>query len=816
MIKKFTCLLLFFCPAIGRLLAQAPLIQSATPLSTVVDQYGKFEVQLALSATYNNPYDYDEIRVEATFTAPDGSSRQVDGFYMEDFQITNPATGGLSALPTKGFRVRFSPTQTGTWTYTLQCTNAAGTGSFPAQSFQCVAPGQAENKGFVHAGPTNYLYFDNQEQYIPVGENMAWQNNNPYVDYKKWVDKLSDKGGNFFRLWLCHWGMSLEWKLNVSGFSGLKKYKQSSAFYLDWLFDYCANKGVYVMMCINHHGQVSSQVNPNWSDNPYNSANGGPCQNTWDFFSNTQAKALHKNRLRYILARWGYQRSIMTWELFNEVNWTDNYEQHKTAIADWHAEMAAFLKTKDPAARPVSTSYGNPQSEDPALWNNPDMDYTQRHYYFDSPNLEAVLGAGVKENLQLYDKPALIGEFGLGGSSSGLLTLDPTGIHLHNNLWGPLFSGSLGSGMTWWWDSYVEPGNLYHQFQGLSEVSRQMPFLEKNMKPVSVALGGPAGDLKLNTVLDWSALADTTIQISSNGTVSPATYKLSQYLYGASWNTQYRRPPVFTVEMPQSGLFKVKTGNQFGTSPKLIIRVDGVQVLNLTPALNQEYSVPLSAGTHVVRVDNQGTDWMKIAGYAFEGIGSAADAYVLLGEDQKTMAGWILNTDYNHVYVSANGAPDVLQGVQMQAGGMADGAYAIKWFDCLSGAFLSGDAVSVQNGQFLLEVPDFTWDMAFLIDGQPVSAMEAIAALPMEVYPNPVMSGGAQQVRLEAPNGGEALLEWCDASGKPLAQWQQTIGGNGEQSIGIKVPENLPAGVYWLRVSANGRRAAKPVSVIAP
>ncbi|MCZ0212168.1 hypothetical protein OZK63_43170, partial [Streptomyces sp. UMAF16] len=68
---------------------------------------------------------------------------------------------------------------------------------------------------------------------------------------------------------------------------------------------------------LNHHGQVSTTVNPEWNNNPYNIANGGPCNNTWDFFSNSTAKNLFKNRMRYIIARYGYSNTIMSWELFN-------------------------------------------------------------------------------------------------------------------------------------------------------------------------------------------------------------------------------------------------------------------------------------------------------------------------------------------------------------------------------------------------------------------------------------------------------------------------------------------------------------------
>jgi len=813
MILNRTCLLCFFLLRSGFAAAQSPVIVSVTPASASAEQYGKFEVLIELNSMPVNPYDYDELRTEATFTAPDGSSRTVDGFYMEDFTITNTNTGALSPLPAKGFRVRFSPTQPGTWNYSVRCVNTAGSDTSQTLQFQCTPSASVHNKGFIRSGQGNHLVFTDGEQYIPVGENMAWQNSNPYVDYKKWLGKLSDNGGNFIRLWLCHWGMGLEWKQNVSGFSGLKKYKQSSSFYLDWIFDHCAEKGVYVMLCLNHHGQVSSQVNPNWSDNPYNAANGGPCAGTRDFFTNNQAKSLHKNRLRYALARWGYQRSIMTWELFNEVNWTDNYEQNKPVIADWHAEMAAFIKQNDPVRRPVSTSYGNPQSEDPAVWNNPDMDYSQRHYYLDSPNLEAVLSAGVRDNIQQYDKPALIGEFGLNTSGAGLAALDPSGIHIHNNLWGPLFGGGMGSGMTWWWDNYIEPSNLYNRFLGISTVSEQINFAGNGMQPTPVTVSGPVGSLQLNTNLDWGGLGDTLIQVQENGIISPSAYKLGQFLYGSVWNTQYRRPPVFEVNMPLSGQFVIKVGNQFGTSPKLTVWLNGVQALNLAPAINQTYSIALPQGQHIIRVDNTGTDWMKIASYAVSGIGSVAAAYVLASENHNSLAGWVMNTNYNHSYFNTSGVPDQLSNVIIKADGLNDGPYYAKWYDCLTGALLDTEPVSVNGGKLELPFQPFTWDRAFLLDDQPLSTTNPVTFMPMQVFPNPAISGNNITLTFELAEKGRPVLQVCDAGGLPVMERTLDELPAGSTGITVALPPSLKSGIYWVQIFNGKQRASVALAV---
>lgn len=794
------------------LLAQAPIIQAVTPASGQVGLYGKFEAKIDVSANFQNPYDYDAIRVAATFTAPDGRQTTVEGFYMEGFEVINASTGALGPVSARnGFHVRFAPNQTGRWSYVVTCTNASGTGTFPVQTFECAPASGTQNKGFIRAGKGNYWVYNNGEQYIPVGENIAWPVSNPYLDYRQWVSRLVDNGGNFFRLWLCHWGLGMEWKNNVNGFSGLKRYKQSSAFYLDWLFDYCAERGVGIMLCLNHHGQVSSQVNPNWAESPYNAANGGPCQNTWDFFSNATAKQLHKNRLRYAVARWGYARSLATWELFNEINWTDQYEQRKPVIADWHAEMAAFLKKNDPVGRPVGTSYGNPESEDPTVWNNPDVDYTQRHYYVDNPNLEAILAAGARENLERYEKPVLIGEFGLGLSGETLLPLDPKGIHIHNSMWAGLFGGGLGTGMSWWWDSYLHPQNLYTHFKGPAALAQQVALERKNFQPTNASVSGAAGDLKLGTALDWGALGDSVVRISADGSMTPAAPRLGQFLYGAQWNTQFRRPPTFRVEMPQAGQFKVLAGNAFGTNPRLVIWLDGVQVLSVAPTPNQTYSINVPSGQHVVKVDNTGTDWMRIACYAFTNLGSAVDAYALRSADGGRFCAWVLNSAYNHASVKSNGIPSAVKGAMLHAQGMANGTYSAKWFDCLTGALLTSSQISVSGGQLSVPLPDLVWDATLVVEDVLLDASAAVVpAMPLSVSPNPVRDTPVQ-LRFNLKESSPVSVSLLGPAGAVVQTLFTGPLEEGEQLLDIPMPTYLPAGVYWIEIATTKARGVTPL-----
>ena len=698
--------ILFFHPA---LLKAQPVINNIVVNGSSIARFNKLEIITTITASYGNPYNYDEIVLQCIFTAPSGRRDTVDGFFMQDYNLSN---GNLTATGTGNFRVRYSPNETGSWSYTLSCTNSSGSGSYPTQNFQCTASGEA---GFIRKNSSNYLSFDNGSPYFPIGENMGWQNTNVVNDYTSWLGNLTANSGNFIRVWMASWAFGLEWKNNYNGFAGLKKYKQTNAFYFDWLLDYCKQNDVYVMVTLNNHGQVSTGVNPEWTDNPYNAANGGPATNTWDFFTNTTAKNLHRNRLRYIIARYGYSQAVQSWELFNEVDWTDQFETRKTDVKNWHQEMADYIKSKDVYKHLVTTSFAK-DVHDPATWNITNIDFSQTHYYIDAPNIENTIAAGVQTYLSNYPKPTLNGEFGLGPAGSVLSTNDPSGVHIHNALWGTAFSGALGSGLSWWWDDYIQPRNLYPYFKPLAAVINSIELMQGNYKKaVATITGGGTADASIVPGADWGTAPAANFNIDTTGNISPAAAQLSKFIYGSVYNTQYRNPPSFSVSYPVAGQFKVVTGGSTGTAPKISILVDGVEVLNTNTAINSTYSVNISAGAHTIKVDNPGTDWFLVSNYVFTNIGSPLSTYVLKAADSSKAAGYIISNNYNWKYLQSTGVPAAVSGAILRLQHLKNGPCRVDFYSCSTGLVISSFNGFISNGALFVPLPAIAWDLAFTI-----------------------------------------------------------------------------------------------------
>lgn len=783
-------MLIAFLGFTASLMAQAPSIQTITPPASPVLAQEKAEFRLDLSATYANPYDYRQVHLWAEMVGPAGDTLQVDGFYLRPY--TGPAPVGLVSLSGPGeFRLRFAPPEAGDWRYRFHLRDNLGQVSSGWDSLTVQAGTSA---GWVRSSTQGYLQFDDGQPFVPIGQNIGWSTGNAFQDYRLWLGRMTAEGANFFRIWSCDWGLSLEWQ--GGSYAGLGQYQQQNAAYFDWLFDYGQAEGVYAMFCLQHHGQVSTTVNPRWSQSPYNQANGGMCANPWEFFTHPEARAYTRNRFRYLVARYGYARSLMAWELFNEVDWTDDYDLHQAAVADWIDEMSTFLKEIDPYQHLVSTSFARDRY-DPAVWTLPSIDLTQTHYYAAIPNLERTLAQGIRRYRDLYDKPTLTGEFGIRTSGSNLSHEDPDGIHFHNSLWGSFFAGGLGTGLSWWWDTYLHPQDLYHHYGPLAERIEGLPLLADDYQPAAYRIEQAPGNLVLTPNQGWAGTVNDTIVIEVDGSTQPEAYALGEFLYGAQWNLQFRNPPTFVVDYPTAGHFSVRTGANTGQSPRLVIRIDGSEVLNAAAAVNRTYSVAVPVGSHHISVSNQGTDWITVAGYTFEGLGSALDAYLLKAENGQALAGWLLNHQYNHVQLQT-GPPPVVSRAELVMPGMSAGSYFAKWYDCLTGALVSSANVAPVDDTLRLAVPDVTWDLALVVDDQAVTNLpQTKQFLTIRAYPNP---WGQVPLTVDFPSegSGPCRLTLLDVAGRQVVDLSE-IDAAGE--LILDRPTGLAPGIYWLKVT---------------
>jgi hypothetical protein len=612
---------------------------------------------------------------------------------------------------------------------------------------------------------------------------MGWPITNAIVDYRTWIDSLSANGGNLIRIWMASWSFALEWNDTP-----LRNYanRQDRAFYLDWIVDYASSKGVYIELCLNNHGQVSTTVNPEWEANPYNYANGGPCLNTWDFFMNTTAKDHYKNKMRYLIARWGYAPGIFSWEKFNEVDWTDNFASYIDEVRNWTNEMASYMKSFDIYDHLISTSYAQ-DVYDSACWQLSVLDYTQTHYYVEDPELENIIYAGTQKYLEQFDKPTKNGEYGLFTDLNNLISKDPDGIYVHNVTWNSAFSGGFGTAMSWWWDNYIHPQGIYRCFKPVHDFFSTIDLLSEDYTSKTInCLSESSIPFSFSPLVwVWDKSPENEFIIYSNGSLSPDASQLGRYLFGNSWNTEYRNPPTFHVNYSVNGVFSVKTAGTTGESPTIEIWLDGVLVFNSPATVNQVYSIDVPAGLHTLFIDNKGTDWIEIAEYILDPYIPVIKSNALVS--QRHAYGWVHNRNYNWENIYWNGVPLPALNSKVIIDGLEDGFYSAEFFDCLSGMKVSESYPSSIAGSLTVECPDVLWDYAYKISYRNPLEVISNSTQEMLLYPNPVI----HETKIEGCPP-DAIIQVYDLNGR-LVLTTKAVGGIADLS-------NLKAGVYLLSV----------------
>ena len=158
---------------------------------------------------------------------------------------------------------RITPTEIGTWQAQAILDGEIQSASI---TFEVTPSG---TPGFVRVHPENprYLAFDDGTLFTPIGSNIAWWNSDPLTDYVRWLDHFTANGGNTIRVWMASWAFGIEWSDTPLGDYANRQYK---AWLLDQLFQMAADRGIYIILALNNHGQFSTTVNPEWARNPYN------------------------------------------------------------------------------------------------------------------------------------------------------------------------------------------------------------------------------------------------------------------------------------------------------------------------------------------------------------------------------------------------------------------------------------------------------------------------------------------------------------------------------------------------------------------
>ncbi len=710
-----------------------------------VPRYGTVELTFDLSARYDNPFDPGQVAVEAEFTTPSGRVERLPGFWYEGFEAEyENGEELLSRGDEQCWKVRYTPREVGGHSVTVRARDASGEAASGPLRFRCV---ESDEGGFVRIaqgrdGPL-YLQLDDGKGLFLIGHNVTGYSGRLDEVFRK----MADGGENYTRMWMSRWGLGLEWDLPVG------RYRMDRAWQVDRLLALARDHGIHIMLCFDTHQDFRQSwliegTHAGAPGNPYNSACGGPCETPMDFFSNDEAKALYRNRLRYIIARWGHHPNVLCWEFANELEGWPGAQQNRETVAAWHVEMARYLRENDPFGHPVTSSLWTTEGW-PELWNLPGMEIVQSHFYASQhggyrSDMAAQVEAICRQKLRDYPgKPHVFGEYGIGaGSGDQTRRDDPTGVHLHKGNWAALMSGCASVPVSWWHGNYIDPMDLYRVYRGIARYVEGEDLAARAWRPIQVTSVANAeatevryGNLEFSgPASGWAGAPPEGIRfvVGRDGTVENVE-RLPGLLHGTG-HEDLRGPLTFETDGLKPFRFDVRVG-RVSAGAVLKSELDGrtVSTVELPAAeglgeesvwqeqwriwqtrYDRDFGIDVPAGRHTITLSNDGRDWVEVAFYRLEGyltterpnlrvLGMAADDRVLL---------WAGNKAHTWFNVHGGGLiPPVAPSVVTLAG-LRDGPWRVEHWDTVEGKVTGVREVVVKDGQLELHLPEIQGDLA--------------------------------------------------------------------------------------------------------
>lgn len=490
-------------------------------------KYNKFEVGIQLDQiVFSNPFDPNIIDVSAEFISPSNQISYINGFYYEPFSRTTGNNGYSVLTPINNqfpWRVRFSPQSIGQWQFRVKVIHNNGQPVF--SNWMTFTVQNSGNKGFVSVNDNKrYFKHSNGETFFPIGMNIIDYLNIQYAgklfdDTRSMINRLSQSKANTARIFMSYLHFGIEW--NETGVGNYSN-RMDRAFDLDELFEFASMRNVKIQLCLEMANSFDdnfildgTDLKP-WTNNPYHTLL-SPNSSQSEFFTNSSCINFFKQRLRYIVARWGYSTSLLSYELFNEVDryhvnnelnineyWhTNNYNN----VTHWHEIMLGYLKSID-NNHMRTTSTASSAVYHTGLYDLNDLDYSQDHYYCHDKNFENQKNYLATKAIELRNKPNLLGEFGDNATYSSPIN-SPCGIgasnftnefvhdltDMHDGIWSSALSGAAGTGLYWWANHVFAQGygGQERYFEPIHKFFENEDF-NLNYKPIAspcVGLKGP-------------------------------------------------------------------------------------------------------------------------------------------------------------------------------------------------------------------------------------------------------------------------------------------------------------------------------------
>lgn len=750
--RKWPAIILIFLAGTGVAFGQGT---DSASLSGQLYSPIHFTMPIEQSA-YRNPFDNDDIELIGIFQSPGGEQFVIPGFWMQPYQ--NTCDEPCFELEPEGdpeWQVRFTPQETGEWSYTLQVRDN-GTIIDVRDGRFTVEP--SDGRGFVRPGENGrYFGYSNGQPYFPIGHNLNWSFDaiGGLETYDQWLRDLANAGGNYARLYIdVPWFINLEWEGDV----GFYMAAQDKAAMLDLVLERAADYGVQLQLVLLWHQALRTYNGPpvivpdniprpdvgaDWDDNPYNILNGGVLSGPSVFFFDDVAQEFFRQRLRYIVARWGYSPQIFAWEIIDRIDNTANFDP--AVSGPWLQGITSYLRQIDQHDHLITAGSRDYQS---IVAENALLDFASAQFYQRLPiesTGDQVTGVVdvISSYLEAGFTPVLLADYSLNPWFEPI-EADPMGVHFQNTLWAAALSGASGSAMSDWWDTYIIPQGLSRYYAPLAAFTAGIDWPNLNLQPAQAGLllntddeeplsYAPVRVSNFRRQFATRATDSVTRIITADG-VFPSIETTPSFLYGQVFNNQFRQaqryqvaPPVDTYLEIAIAAVSTQSGAQF------IVEIDGQRAVQLNlRAGNRDVAIriPLSAGEHTIVLDNLGEDWLELDYIEVGQLVAPARVLTLRDSEAGVALAWLQHRDYTWEKV-AEGVERTPLSFEYRLDGLPAGRYVAEIWEPLEGAVLGEEILRVgEDGVLAFDLLPLDRQLAIRAVRQPATPTPTATTVP--------------------------------------------------------------------------------------
>lgn len=466
-----------------------------------------------------NPFNPEDIDIFAEFKSPNSPNvKRINAFYFEDFK-RNTASKKFEDWSwskinsgTK-FRIRFMPDQIGKWSFIvyIKLKNQTQTQLGPYE----FSVRESDKKGFVKVASNNRYLELGGKSFLPIGQNLPkatcyfakdslgnitddpflcstcpcagieeWCSTNKgfpmypkvYMSYLEELERFKKAGGNYYRFMIFPHNYEIEYE-KLGNYAS----RQNIAWEMDRLIEKSENLDLKVHFNMMY-GYPLSKAHygvESWDWYSNNEKDKGYCYQAElnltepiEFLTNELAKKHYKNKIRYIIARWGYSTSIAMFELINEIN--NKFQEYPLEMYAWHNEMAQFIKEELGHNEHILTV--NYDGTRPEIEKG---DESFKIPYLDVITHNCHRASIHRSNLQsltkLYreiNKPLIFSEIGTGDLEIEKCDNQTEWI---KDLWAVIFSGTASAGLNW---NEQHNFKLWEHYKAVENFTKEIDFNE--------------------------------------------------------------------------------------------------------------------------------------------------------------------------------------------------------------------------------------------------------------------------------------------------------------------------------------------------